>query len=575
MIKSIKLFWSMLDQKKRNAFRHNIFFTLFRAIFEILSISLIIPLVSLFFLNDTKYIEFFNFSNFNLDDYSNLKISIFFSFIFLFAFIIKNFFNVLAEYRFNKYIFEIKNYLYAKVLQKFLQSNYLYFIKNTFSKISNTLVADTTIVSNVFAKSLLLIISEIIILLSIFCLFFIFNFNIVFLIVFPIFFVVVFLLKLINKKIKKHSLCKIENNKIALKTNHELFQSIREIFILNEGQSVNNDLINIQKKNNEIERKLLTIYSLPRPILEVLAVISILILIFFLTFQLNFSKEELIIILGFSLVSIYRIIPSLNIIFTNYQLLKTGLPSLKNVDEALKLKDDKINLNKKVKKINFKKKITLKNVSFDYLNGVNVLKNITLDIQKGRKIGVFGDSGSGKSTLLCLLVLLFRPSKGSIYLDNFKISGKQNEKSYQQLFYYIAQDTYLINDTILNNIKPKNIDINLTKLNKILKLTCLDQFINKLPKKLNTHIGFASKEISSGQKQRIALARSLFYEKEILILDEATNALDESMESDILSNYFKHNKKKTILFITHNVKNLKYCDIIYELKDGILKKKKL
>ena len=300
---------------------------------------------------------------------------------------------------------------------------------------------------------------------------------------------------------------------------------------------------------------------------------SVLILIFSLIFQFNFSKEELIITLGFSLIAIYRIIPSLNIIFTNYQLLKTGLISLKNVDEALKLKDDKININKKVKKLTFKKKITLKNVSFNYSNGVNVLKNLTLDIKKGRKIGIFGDSGSGKSTLLSLLVLLFRPSKGSIYLDNFKISSKQNEKSYQELFYYIAQDTYLINDTILNNIKPKNKDLNLIKLKKILKLTCLDQFIEKLPKKLNTHVGFASKEISSGQKQRIALAKSLFYEKEIFVLDEATNALDETMESRILSNYFKYNKNKTILFITHNIKNLKYCDIVYELKNGILKKK--
>ena len=172
MIKSIQLFWSMLDPKKKSIFRQNIFFTLIRAVFELLSISLIIPLIGLFFLNDSKYIKFFNFIDFNVDEYNNLKISIFFSFIFLFAFIIKNFFNVMAEYSFNKYIYELKNYLYNRVLKKYLQSSYQYFIKNTFSKISNTLIADTTIVSNVFAKSLLLIFSETIILLSIFFLFF-------------------------------------------------------------------------------------------------------------------------------------------------------------------------------------------------------------------------------------------------------------------------------------------------------------------------------------------------------------------------------------------------------------------
>ena len=152
------------------------------------------------------------------------------------------------------------------------------------------------------------------------------------------------------------------------------------------------------------------------------------------------------------------------------------------------------------------------------------LDNLNFEIRKNEIVGIIGTTGSGKSTLIKIIMGLIQPDGGQIIIDNkelknYKINGKK--------IGYVPQNFYILDDTILENItfgEKKEIN-DFKKIEKVLKQTSLDKFINSLPNKLETIVGSNAKKISGGQAQRIALARALYRDPEILILDEATSSL--------------------------------------------------
>jgi ABC-type bacteriocin/lantibiotic exporter with double-glycine peptidase domain len=231
-------------------------------------------------------------------------------------------------------------------------------------------------------------------------------------------------------------------------------------------------------------------------------------------------------------------------------------------------------INSSIKNI-FKKKIILKNIEFDYFRREKFFENEIFEIEKFDKIGIYGESGSGKSTLLNIITFLIKPTKIQLLIDGNKYSDKWKIRDYQNLFSYISQDTFLINDSIKQNILiGSNIDnLDNQKLNEAIKFAKLNNFINKTKNGMETNVGEGLKTISSGQRQRIAIARLYYNQKEILIFDEATNALDEKNEKEIIENIMNL-FNKTIILVSHNVNNLKKCNKIYKIENGKIFKKK-
>ena len=156
-------------------------------------------------------------------------------------------------------------------------------------------------------------------------------------------------------------------------------------------------------------------------------------------------------------------------------------------------------------------------------------------------------------------------------IDSKKIEGLQDLRNYQNLFNITSQDTFLLNGSIKENIIFGNdTEISLEKIKESVKFARLEKMIDELPNGIDTDMGLTFKKLSSGQKQRIAIARAYYLDKQIMIFDEATNALDEENEKIIMENICKLKLKKTIIIISHNLKNLSKCDVIYTLKKGKL-----
>ena len=179
-----------------------------------------------------------------------------------------------------------------------------------------------------------------------------------------------------------------------------------------------------------------------------------------------------------------------------------------------------------------------------------------------------GSSGAGKSTLIDLIVGLLEPSEGEILVDGININ--ESVKDWQRQIGYIPQEIYLLDDTIKANIAfgVTNNEFNQKDLYSAIESSQLAEFIKTLPDKENTQVGDRGIRLSGGQRQRIGIARALYNDPNLLVMDEATNSLDEKTEEEIMNSIYLMKGKKTILISTHKKSILERCDIIFRFDNG-------
>ena len=210
--------------------------------------------------------------------------------------------------------------------------------------------------------------------------------------------------------------------------------------------------------------------------------------------------------------------------------------------------------------------IKVGDISFYYENRDEILKNLNLNIKKGEKVAIIGESGSGKSTLLKLIMRFWNVDRGEISIGdkNVKTIPTKTLRKSQTL---VSQDTFLFNDTILNNIKMGDENATYDDVVKAAKKASIHEFIMKLPKGYDTNVGELGGNLSSGEKQRLSIARAFLRDSDILILDEPTSNLDTLNEASILKSINDECKDKTIVMVSHRKSSSAICDKRFELKD--------
>ncbi|GFD87779.1 ABC transporter [Tenacibaculum sp. KUL152] len=211
--------------------------------------------------------------------------------------------------------------------------------------------------------------------------------------------------------------------------------------------------------------------------------------------------------------------------------------------------------------------ITFDNVAFAYNEKREILKGISFEVPAGAKVAVVGESGAGKSTLMKLLFRFYEPSSGSIHIDGTDIRSI-TQQSLRSHIGIVPQDTVLFNTTLLENIRYGNPDASIEDVENVIKLAHLEDFIAKLPDKLETTVGERGLKLSGGEKQRVAIARALLKGAPIMIFDEATSSLDSTSERAILSALRDAAKGHTSLVIAHRLSTIVDADKILVLKDG-------
>ncbi|MBD5771114.1 ABC transporter ATP-binding protein [Marinomonas colpomeniae] len=291
----------------------------------------------------------------------------------------------------------------------------------------------------------------------------------------------------------------------------------------------------------------------PRFILETLGLISIVLITYYLV---NFtSTNNLIATLGVYAAAFYRALPSLNRIISSYNNFQYFKNTIDQISECFSIKTEKLFVNETVV---FDDELKLIDVSFRYKGTEDFLfSKLNVAINKGSKIAIVGKSGAGKSTFADILMGLLIPEQGNLIVDG-TIINESNMKSWRNKFGYIPQEIYLYDATVAENIAFGR-EYNRERIIEVLKLSNIYDFL-ETESGLETMVGDGGVKLSGGQKQRIGIARAIYSDPEILVLDEATSGLDYGTESLIMDEIYEISKNKTLIVIAHRLSTIDKCE---------------
>ena len=354
----------------------------------------------------------------------------------------------------------------------------------------------------------------------------------------------------------------------------ETFGSMKEILISGAQNFFSKKFEKLGKSFGNLLSQREIISIMPKYIIEITSFAIVLSIVLVLYIFSNNDINSIILNLSIFSVASYKIIPNFQSIYSSVVQINSNIPAFLNIKKDLEFIEDdfhKINGKKIFNKKN--KHIFIDEISFSYRAKKNNFKinKLNLRIPLKSLIGFVGKTGSGKSTIADLITNLIKPDLGEIYFKTENSIIKQDlSKSF---FSYIPQNPFFLDGTILENIAfgVEYRKVNIEKLIKSAKLACLDDFMSiKRKSDFENTFGEGSRRLSGGQKQRIAIARAIYSDKPIMILDESTSALDSITEQKIMKNLtmLQKYKKNTIIFITHKVYNLKYFKQIYLFDKG-------
>ena len=533
---------------------------IFVSIIELFGMSLVIPIIYTL-TSDNFYNELITLlKNYNFMEISKKNILIISLALFAFAFLLKNFLLAIFFWFEGKFIHNMSEKISSKIFKKFLLKDYSFHLNQNsahlMSKINNDLVYIKS-----FFLSLLTFISEIIIFLGLLSVLLYYSSDIFFKVTPILLFLLLLFYFHFNKIIKKIGKERKKNDFLKTKKIQESIGGIKEIIAFDRVEYFSKTYNNYINKLMKVFYTFHFLQKLPRIYFESITIIGIITfstLILFTTNNIDNFVAILSVFIAFSL----RLLPSINRIINSLNSFRYCLPAFRAIAKEMNFKIKKKN---KFKVTEFKE-LYFKNIVFEY-SKKDYKINLNLNIKSGQKIAIIGESGSGKSTFLDLIMGFHSTFKGNIYLNKRKVSTE----NLSGLFSYVPQFVYIFDDTILNNITlgkyeaPKNFDL----LNQSLKHSLLDKFIKKRNNNLNTYAGDRGSRLSGGQKQRLGIARALYNNTPILILDEITSSLDDKTSKKIV-NELINNKQKTIIFSTHNTELVKKFDKVYKISNGKL-----
>lgn len=520
--------------------------------------------------------KFEEYGIFYFSQINNENLIKYFGLIIVSIFILKNIFYFTLIFIQGKFVRNMKLKLSKELLSYYVMSPFSYHMQNNPAKLTRNSIESLEGLSQFVLQGINLFKESLAILVIFFLLVFI---NPLIIISITLVFSVLayFYLKKIRPSIKKKAELNESLKVDLIKMVNESFGAIKDIKILNKEENI---LKYYGKSRNKLEQNLFyfTVFDkTPKLLLETLA-------IFFITLStvivLHFNRDFLALlpILSLIVIAIVRFIPAFNGIITSLFYIRILQPSAeiilneinkienfkKKISQAQKYEfddDPNINTNKNL--------ISLKNISFSYGDSEkDILKNINLSIEKGTIVGITGETGAGKSTLFHIMLGLLTPKSGNIFYKDKNIH--KNMEIWRNQIGYIAQNIYLLDNTIEKNISFNFLDekIDEERMDFSIKMSCLNEKIAELPDGLKTKVGNDGIRLSGGEKQRVALARSIYRNPNIFFMDESTSALDLDTEQRIIKNLKENFSKKTIILIAHRKTTINECDKIINLKNG-------
>jgi len=560
-----KNFIQILQNEDRKKFIIIITLLFIGAFFELLGLGLILPTLTILISeNSGVYENFFKSSGINFVNKDNI-IYYFLSALIL-VYFIKTVFMLFIKYENYKFTFDLNKKISNRIYKSYFNKDFLFHVTNNSSVLVKNVLSETALFTTGFLQSLITLMIESLITIFIF-IFLIVAYPTITITLLLSFMLIVFTyVKIVRKKINYLANKRIKLEALRFQSVFQGFNGIKEILIQNKKDFFLESFFEKNLILNKINRKTGFMSQIPNLGLEFFTIIIFCSITIVLT---NTTKDNdaLIIILGIYTAAIFKILPSISRIIVSLQSIIYSKPSIEILKDVLK--DESFNQKTNIEKIYLNQKIELVDIIFNFKKNVtSELKIKRLIIPKNKITGIFGNSGAGKSTIINILLGLIKPKKGAVLVDGNLVD---NFEKFRNNLGYVPQDVYLLNDTVKANIAfgVEEDQVDIERIKECCKLAKIDSFIEKLEFKYSSLIGERGLDVSGGEKQRLGIARALYHDPEILILDESTSALDEITELNILDDLNELKSKKTIIMITHKKKIIKeYCENVYRVEKG-------
>lgn len=579
-LRSVQDVWNkmmyILTQKQKRMSIIVFFMILLGAMLETLGVSIIIPLVQAMvsteeLMRNEMVAEIARRVHITTGNQLIVAISI----CVILLYIIKNAYLIILSVVRVKYASHVRVELSVRVMRAYMKRNYEYFVNMKTADLIRGVGYDCSGVYEVIFQSIKIFTESFT--LTCICIFIIYTDAVM---AFGIIIILgLTLLGLISAFRKKMKRLGEEIRVLASESNRflfEAFQGIKDVFIFKGRRYYINQYEKFYGMQQKIDADKTASAESPTYFIEAVSVTG-LILIVCLKLLTGTDANTFIPQLAAFAVAAFRVLPSIGKISSSFNQFVFMCPTVTAVYDNLKAYEryeqqkSGLEINESVTDtLPFDKEIKIKGLYWKYENSEKyVLKNLNLVIPKGSAIGLIGQSGAGKSTLADILLGLLVPKEGVLTVDGVDIL--QHLDQWRNTISYVPQTVFLRDDTIKNNIAfgIEKGEIEDEKVTQALKEAQMEDVVKELPEGVDTYMGERGIRFSGGQKQRVAIARALYNEPDILVLDEATAALDNETETAVMEAVDALHGHKTLIIVAHRLSTIRKCDKIYEIVDGI------
>ncbi len=344
------------------------------------------------------------------------------------------------------------------------------------------------------------------------------------------------------------------------------FGGVKDIKVLGRSK----DFLNQYESQNLIVQNANLRYGILKSIApmwtELLAMSGLTVVVWVMVWQ-DRPPDRIIPLLGLFVVATWRFVPSVNSLINLTNSIRYSQPAVESVFREFEY----INSQRDIVKtqIVFNDKVEMRNLTFNYLNtDAPSLRDVNIVVRKGETVGFIGPSGAGKSTLVDVILGLLPQTSGELLIDGVEM--QEHNLEWQSTIGYVSQAIYLTDDTVRRNVAfgIAEKDVDEVALERALKSAQLWDFVDGLPDKTHTIVGERGVRVSGGQRQRIGIARALYHEPQVLVLDEATSSLDIETETEVMNAIRALQGFKTILIVAHRLSTVQHCDRLYRIEDA-------
>ncbi len=540
--------------------------------FEMLGVSVILPLVNVLLEPQVMWgNEYIKNIAYRLNISTNEQLIVLVCGAVVLAYFLKNAYLAFLAYVRMKYSCKIQRELSVKMMKYYISRGYLYFTQKNVSELMRGIGASVSSVYQVIAQ-MLKIISEVLTVIAI-CVFILMTdiylaLGVLILAVISLFLIVIVFRRAVEKAGKDYHRFLYRVNRAS----YQAFEGIKEVLVMNRQKYFVKEYEDAYIKQQKATIVQNFAGEIPAYTIEFVCVAGLIILVGWRC-VVNGDTTTLIPQLAAFAVAAFRILPSLGRISSGINHVSFYAPAINEVYTNFKEVEEKENMTEQLISTecvaSFEHQIEAQNITWKYPNNEDyVLNGLNMTIKKGQAVAVVGHSGAGKTTIADILLGLLQPQKGDIYIDNLPMF--KNRLIWGKMIGFVSQTFYLNDDTIRNNIAfgIDEKDIDDTMVWRALEQAQLKEMIEKLPKGIDTLVGERGIRFSGGQRQRLAIARALYFNPEILVLDEATSALDNETENAVMEAIEALQGKKTLIIIAHRLTTIRNCDIIYEIVGG-------